>query len=297
EVKARFQVRRTDVIGSQWSGELQVVASETVRAYNIGLNWQTTTNQEGQTETAPGSYAEEAQDAGDNQRTTLGTINHRVDMPSPTTANVSQIQQIYIAQTTFLVPNTHGNIEQTYLSDSFQAGALYTTMAIKRAEAVANGLPKANMALVMACYSNKDLKDTLVGTNEFANFGTPGELWSASYLLSFVPPNGWPSNTPPTESTSTLYIKAMDLMAAGKFADEIPEDSEMLTLRTYTVRTHIGPMGASFWQPTNLELFGSKTQRPRHVYITPAERDVMETQNRNMVLWYMVVDPSDYRGA
>ncbi|MFN3963192.1 MAG: hypothetical protein ACK4NQ_09470, partial [Fimbriimonadaceae bacterium] len=286
------QVRRTDVIGSQWSGELQVVASETVRAYNVGLNWQTTTDQEGQTETAPGSYAEEAQDAGDNQRTILGAMNHRVDMQSPTTATATQILQIQIGQATFLVPNTHGNILQTYLVDSFQTGASYATMATKRIEAVANGLPKANMALLMACFSNKDLKDTLVGTNEFANFGTPGELWSASYLLSFVPPNGWPSNTPPTESTSTLYIKAMDLMAAGKFANQIPALAETETGRTFTVR-----VGPSLWEPTNLALFGNATQRPKHVYISQTERASMETQNRNTVLWYLVVDPSDFRGG
>ena len=292
EVKARFQVRRTDVIGSQWSGELQVVASETVRAYNVGLNWQTTTNQQGVVDTDPDSYPGQAQAAGGAQRTTLGTMNHRVDMSNPTSATASQILQIHVGQATFLMPNTHGDINQVHLTDSASIGASYATMAVKRAEAVANGLPKANMALVMACYSNKFLKEILVGTEEFANFGTPGELWSESYLLSFVPPNGWPDSTPPTEDTSELYIKAMHLMAAGKFANQIPALAETETGMTFTIRE-----GPSLWLPTNLALFGNVTQRPKHVYISQTERTTMESQNRITVLWYLVVDPSDYRGG
>jgi hypothetical protein len=294
EVKARFLVRRTDVIGSQWSGELQVVATETVRAYNVGLNWQTSTDQEGVIMTAPRSYADQAQEAGAGQRTILGTMNHRVEMPSPMSATAAQILQIYIGRATLLVPNTHGDIEKSYLFDSYQNGALYATMTVKRDEAVANGFPKANMALLMASWTGRPLHDVLVGTPEFVNFGTGGILWSLAYADTA---SDEVSASPPHRPISELYIEATRQKAEGRFANEIPALSEVASGSTYTGVYAKNPESDVYWWiPRNLEFFGDGNQRLGHVYMDREQRMNFEIRNADTRLWYLVLDPNDLRG-
>ena len=290
-IKATFKVRRVTIINSPWSGEFEISATRTVTAHNVALNWQTTVDDQGVSQTHPNSYPMQAQFAGSNQRPILANMKHQVDMPNPTTATASNIAQNWMTKTTFLVPNTHGWPQGLW--DSQTGTITLSDMLAARAAGVAAGWPRANMALVMGCFSDQPLGGTLVGTPEFANFGTYGVLWSLCYARTV--PNA-ESSIHPTRPTSALYIEAVWLMADGYFADQIPGQSEVVTGSTYTRNIwYDADTDEGSWIPINLSLFGDPNQRLKHVYMNAAER-MFVYPNNNKSLWYLVVEPGNYRG-
>lgn len=292
EIKARFKVRLADPINSPWSPEAEVTASTSVTAHNVALNWQTTVNAYGNTVTGINSYPGQAQAAGNGQRPLLGSMKHRVDMPNPTNATASGILQFWMGQTTFLVPNTHGWAQGLW--DSTTNDVFLTSMAAERSAAVAAGYPRANMALVMGCFSDQPLASHLSGSPEFANFGTHGLLWSLSYSNT-APPAA--SDVHPTRPTSPLYIWAVKLMSDGAFADEVPDRTETRTKSTFTENLEWDELTQEgWWIPINLQLHGSETQRPNHVFMDDVQRQHFYNIQANTALWYLVVDPTNLRG-
>lgn len=261
-------------------------------AHNVALNWQTTVDVEGEYASGEGTYPGQAQLAGDGQRGFLATMNHRVDMPNPTFANAEFIINTYMGQVTFLVPNTHGWPNELWDYDIGDVS--YAAMTAQRQAAVAAGYPKANMALVMACYSDVDLAAALNGTPEFASFGTRDVLWSHCYVDS-APEVA--SNVRPLLPASEIYKKAVELMRDGFFADQVRDEAEAEAGSTVTKVISYNPFNnTGWWIPTDLKHRGDVNQRPKHVYMGGVERQFFNNNNLDNLLWYLVMDDDDLRG-
>ncbi|MBX3096570.1 MAG: hypothetical protein KF812_06890 [Fimbriimonadaceae bacterium] len=217
-------------------------------------------------------------------------MNHQARMPSPTNASTAGILS-ELATTTFLMPTTHGLPDG--IENSFGGDIPWADITAARAAALTAGYPPANMALLMAYYSMtaRDIN----GSAQFAWFGTEGLLYSRG-ITAVNNPDGtnWLGNAPQLP-VSEVYVLAMEAIAAGKFAVDIPDLSEKEGEGTTPVRYLAGSTPqTTFYEVISLKQLGDEYQRLKYVYLS--EDEVESVIDGGIEIWYLVEDLSHLRG-
>lgn len=288
EIVCEFHVRRRSAV--DWSEVQSMSMRNGMSVKNSSLDWETVIDRVDSQNTSWWSFSSQAHDAGLGQREALKQMGQTIILGLPENARPGM--DAWLKLMTAWFPRTHG--QRHSISSSTTGVFPYDHIQSVRSAAVQEGTPRANMALLMASWTGRPLRDVLAGTPEFVNFGTGGILWSLAYPDT---PSDAVSVSPPHRPISELYAEAVRQMAAGRFANEIPALSEVASGSTYTgVYAKDPASDAYWWIPRNLEFFGDGNQRLGHVYMDSEQRMNFENRNADTRLWYLVLDPNDLRG-